>query len=157
MYREIRKSLEQWKDKSRRKPLLLTGVRQCGKTYIVDEFAKLYFESYVKVNFESEEKLSAIFDYDFNVDRILVELEKHYQTRIIPGETLVFFDEIQECPRAITALKYFCENIRKLHIICAGSLLGVALKQEQISFPVGKVNRMQDMGFGACTAGEGEQ
>ena len=143
MFREILKDLEKWKDKSRRKPLLLTGVRQCGKTYIVNEFAGKSFKNYVKVNFEAEEKLSAIFDYDFDVKRIISELEEHYKTRIIPGETILFFDEIQECPRAITALKYFCEDLRELHLISAGSLLGVALKQEQISFPVGKVNRMQ--------------
>lgn len=143
MYREIIKELEKWKDKSRRKPLILTGVRQCGKTYIVDEFAKKYFKSYVYVNFESEETLSAIFDYDFDVNRIVKELESHFNTKILPGETLVFFDEIQECTRAITSLKYFCENMKELHIVCAGSLLGVALKKKQVSFPVGKVNRLQ--------------
>ena len=143
MYRDILKDMEAWKDKTRRKPLIITGVRQCGKTYIIDEFADRNFESHIKVNFESENKLSAIFDYDFDTERIIKELERHYKMPIIPGKTLVFFDEIQECPRAITALKYFCENRRDLHIICAGSLLGVALKQEQISFPVGKVNRMQ--------------
>lgn len=143
MYREILKDLEKWKNRSRRKPLILTGVRQCGKTYIVDEFAKKNFQSYVYVNFESEETLSAIFDYDFDVNRIVSELERHFKTQITPGETLVFFDEIQECTRAITSLKYFCEKMRDLHIVCAGSLLGVALKREQISFPVGKVNRLQ--------------
>lgn len=143
MYREIINDLKKWKDKSRRKPLILTGVRQCGKTYIVDEFARSNFESYVYVNFESEETLSAIFDYDFNVNRIIKELERHFKTEIIPGKTLLFFDEIQECTRAITSLKYFCEQMRDLHIVCAGSLLGVALKKKQISFPVGKVNRLQ--------------
>lgn len=143
MYREIINDLEKWKDKSRRKPLILTGVRQCGKTYIVDEFARSNFESYVYVNFESEETLSAIFDYDFDVNRIIKELERHFKTEIIPGKTLLFFDEIQECTRAITSLKYFCEQMRELHIVCAGSLLGVALKKKQISFPVGKVNRLQ--------------
>ncbi len=143
MYREIINDLKKWRDKSRRKPLLLTGVRQCGKTYIVNEFAKECFESYVYVNFESSENLSAIFEYDFDVKRIITELERHYKVKIIPGETLVFFDEIQECPRAITALKYFCESMKNLHLICAGSLLGVALKEKNISFPVGKVNRMQ--------------
>lgn len=143
MYREILKDLEKWKDKPRRKPLILTGVRQCGKTYIVEEFAHKNFKSYVYVNFESEETLSSIFDYDFDVKRIVKELERHFKTQITPGKTLVFFDEIQECTRAITSLKYFCENMRDLHIVCAGSLLGVALKKEQISFPVGKVNRLQ--------------
>ena len=143
MYRDIIRDLKQWKDKSRRKPLLMTGVRQCGKTYIIEEFAKECFESYICVNFESENTLSAIFDYDFDVNRIITEIERHYKAKIMPGRTLVFLDEIQECPRAITALKYFCENKKDLHLICAGSLLGVAIKEEKISFPVGKVNRLQ--------------
>lgn len=143
MYREIIKDLKKWKEKARRKPLLLTGVRQCGKTYIVEKFAKESFSSYVYVNFESADNLAGIFDYDFDVKRIIIELERHFKTKIVAGETLVFFDEIQECPRAITALKYFCENMKDLHLVCAGSLLGVALKEENISFPVGKVNRLQ--------------
>ena len=143
MYREILNSLKRWKESSRRKPLLLAGVRQCGKTYIIEEFAKKHFSSYVYVNFESSENLSAIFDYDFDVKRIVTEIERYYKKKIVPGKTLVFFDEVGECPRAITALKYFCENMRELHLVCAGSLLGIALKEKNISFPVGKVNRMQ--------------
>lgn len=143
MYREITKDLMKWKESIRRKPLLMTGVRQCGKTYIVKEFAKEHFNRFVYINFEAEEKLASIFDYDFDVNRILTEIERHTKTKITQGETLVFFDEIQECPRAITALKYFYENIPELHLVCAGSLLGVALKRKQISFPVGKVNRIQ--------------
>lgn len=143
MYREITGKLEEWKEKATRKPLLLTGVRQCGKTYIVKEFADRYFKNNVYVNFESEEKLSGVFEYDFDVKRIVAELERNYKTQIVPGETLVIFDEIQACPRAITSLKYFCEDMRELHIVCAGSLLGVALKRNQVSFPVGKVNRLQ--------------
>lgn len=143
MYREILEDLKEWKDKPGRKPLLLTGVRQCGKTYIIEEFARENFKSYVRINFEESEKLSAIFDYDFDVRRIVAELEMNCRTRIVPGETCVFFDEIQECPRAITSLKYFCENMRELHLICAGSLLGVAIKKQQLSFPVGKVNRLE--------------
>ena len=143
MYREILNDLNRWKTRSGRKPLLLTGVRQCGKTYIVEKFARANFQKYVYINFEGAENLSAIFDYDYDVKRIIREIEQYFRTSIIPGETLVFFDEIQECPRAITSLKYFCENMRELHLICAGSLLGVALKKERISFPVGKVNRMQ--------------
>jgi len=143
MYREILEDLKEWKDKPGRKPLLMTGVRQCGKTYIIEEFARENFKSYVRINFEESEKLSAIFDYDFDVRRIVTELEMNCRTRIVPGETCVFFDEIQECPRAITSLKYFCENMRELHLICAGSLLGVAIKKQQLSFPVGKVNRLE--------------
>ena len=143
MYREITQDLIKWKGNPRRKPLLLSGVRQCGKTYIVRELAKEYFESFVYVNFEENENISAIFDYDFDVKRIVSELERYYKTKIILGKTLVFFDEIGECPRAITALKYFCENMRELHVVCAGSLLGVALKKEKVSFPVGNVNRLQ--------------
>ena len=143
MYREILEDLKEWKDNPGRKPLLLTGVRQCGKTYIIEEFARENFKSYVRINFEESEKLSSIFDYDFDVRRIVAELEMNCRTRIVPGETCVFFDEIQECPRAITSLKYFCENMRELHLICAGSLLGVAIKKQQLSFPVGKVNRLE--------------
>ena len=143
MHRDIINDLKKWKDKPRRKPLLLTGVRQCGKTYIIGEFAKGCFENYVYMNFEATETISAIFDYDFDTKRIITEIERHYKTKIIPGKTLLFFDEIQECPRAITSLKYFCENMGELHLVCAGSLLGVSIKTQQISFPVGKVNRMQ--------------
>ena len=143
MYRDIIDNLKKWKNKKTRKPLLLTGVRQCGKTYIVKKFAEENYNDYVYVNFESDDSISGIFDYDFDVNRIIMELEQKYKTKIFSSKTLIFFDEIQKCTRAITSLKYFCENLRDLHIICAGSLLGVALKREEISFPVGKVNRMQ--------------
>ena len=143
MKREILKDLATWKDSKRRKPLLLTGVRQCGKTHTLKEFGAKYFENVCYINFESNGKYAAIFDYDFDVDRIISELELLEQTKITAGKTLMFFDEIQEAPRAITSLKYFCENRPELHVVCAGSLLGVALKKENISFPVGKVNRMQ--------------
>ena len=143
MYREISNELDKWKNSANRKPLLLTGVRQCGKTYVVKEFSEKNFKNSVYVNFEASDKLSAIFDYDFDVKRIISELESICKTRIVPGETCVFLDEIQECPRAITSLKYFCEDMNNLHIICAGSLLGVAIKKKQISFPVGKINRLE--------------
>ena len=143
MHREIMKDLLGWKNKTRRKPLLITGVRQCGKTYIIEEFGQNSFEGFVKLNFEETEKARAIFDYDFDVNRIISEIELLLEEKIIPGKTLLFFDEIQNCPRAIAALKYFCENMKDLHIVCAGSLLGVAIKREKISFPVGKVNRLQ--------------
>lgn len=142
MYREINEELRKWKNNPKRKPLLLTGVRQCGKTYTVSEFAEENFESFININFEKNEKIAAIFDYDFDVHRIISEIEVAMSSKITPGKTLVFFDEIQQCPKAITSLKYFCEELRNLHIVCAGSLLGVALKRESISFPVGKVNRL---------------
>ncbi len=143
MYREIMNDLIRWKDSNRRKPLLLTGVRQCGKTYILNEFGNNCFENIVYLNFEESENAAAIFDYDFDVNRIVSELGYLTGKRIIPGETLLFFDEIQNCPRAITALKYFNEKMRELHVVCAGSLLGVAIKRNKVSFPVGKVNRLQ--------------
>ncbi|MBE5807391.1 MAG: ATP-binding protein [Clostridiales bacterium] len=143
MERTITTKLLEWKDSRRRKPLLLTGVRQCGKTYTLKAFGEACFESTVYVNFEESEKLSSIFDYDYDVERILREIALQYHTSIRPGSTLLILDEVQECPRAITSLKYFCENKPDLHVVAAGSLLGVALRDQQISFPVGKVNRLQ--------------
>ena len=143
MKRSITNRLILWKDDENRKPLLLSGVRQCGKTYVLKEFGENRFQDYAYLNFESDDRLKAVFDYDFNVERILKELSFLCSKRIEPGKTLLILDEIQECPRAITSLKYFCENMRDLHIICAGSLLGVALARKNISFPVGKVNRMK--------------
>ena len=143
MEREITTKLLQWKDSKRRKPLLLTGVRQCGKTFALTDFGERFFENTVYLNFEENGQLGQLFNYDYDVRRIIREIEISRKVQIVPGKTLLILDEIQECPRAITALKYFCENLRELHVACAGSLLGVAIKRENISFPVGKVNRMQ--------------
>ena len=122
----------------------MTGVRQCGKTYLIKEFGRTEFEEMAYFNFDGNTGLKSIFDYDFNVERIMDELGNViYGKKIISGKTLVVFDEIQDCPRAIQSLKYFCENMPELHIIAAGSLLGVALRKEGISFPVGKVDRME--------------
>lgn len=143
MYREISDELIKWKDSKHRKPLIVTGVRQCGKTYVLKKFGEQFFENICYINFESNSNYAGVFDFDFDVNRIVKELELIQKMKIIPGKTLLIFDEIQECPKAITSLKYFCENLGELHLVCAGSLLGVALKKENISFPVGKVNRMQ--------------
>ncbi len=144
MERDIMKKLVEWKDSADRKPLLLTGVRQCGKTYVCKEFGKQYFEDVAYFYFEGNKGLASIFEYDFDIDRIIDELGSLIRgKKIVPGKTLVIFDEIQACPSAITSLKYFCENKRELHIVCAGSLLGVAIKRDNISFPVGKVDRLQ--------------
>ena len=145
MKRTIEQDLKAWKMDRRRKPLLLSGVRQCGKTYVLKSFGRKEFTSCCYINFESSSKYREIFDYDFDVNRILKEIEFLENTKIIPGETFLIFDEIQECPKAITALKYFRENMPDLHLACAGSLLGVALKEKNISFPVGKVKKDDDV------------
>ena len=144
MERDIMNQLLEWKENPDRKPLLITGVRQCGKTYVCREFGEKYFEDTAYFYFEGNKGLASVFDYDYDTDRILDELGNIIRGKeIIPGKTLVIFDEIQACPAAVTALKYFCENKKNLHIICAGSLLGVSLKRDHISFPVGKIERLQ--------------
>lgn len=144
MERTVLEKFVFWKNKKKRKPLLVTGVRQCGKTYLIKEFGENEFEDVAYFNFDGNEALQSVFEHDFNTDRIIDELGSIVrEKKIIPGATLVIFDEIQDCPRAIQALKYFCENLPNLHLIAAGSLLGVALRKEGISFPVGKVDRIE--------------
>lgn len=144
MKRKITEDLLTWKNNKKHKPLLLTGVRQCGKTYIIKQFGEEYFEDVAYFNFDEDSLLESVFDMNFDVNRIIKELSSiFYGKEIIPNKTLVIFDEIQVCPRAISSLKYFCENMQNLHIIAAGSLLGVALKKENISFPVGKIDRLE--------------
>lgn len=158
MDRTIITRLKKWKNKRNRKPLLVTGVRQCGKTYLIRSFGEQEFEEYAYFNFEGNEGLASVFQYDFDIDRILDELGSMiYGKQIEPGKTLVIFDEVQACPRAIMALKYFCENKPDLHLIAAGSLLGVALRKGGISFPVGKVERinMYPMSFEEFVAADG--
>ena len=142
MIRLAMKELVAWKNRSGRKPLLLTGVRQCGKTYLLKEFGATEFKHTAYFNFDGDDRLKSVFDHDFNIDRILFELETIILgKKISPEDTLVIFDEVQECPRAIHSLKYFCENKPEVHLIAAGSLLGVALSRG-VSFPVGKVDRI---------------
>ena len=144
MKRTVMEKLLAWKNKAHRKPLLVTGVRQCGKTYLIRQFGAEAFEDCAYFNFDGDDGLRSVFAYDFHIPRILDELGSTVLgRRIIPGKTLVVFDEIQACPRAIMALKYFCEEMPELHVIAAGSLLGVALREENISFPVGKVERLE--------------
>lgn len=144
MLRKDYEKLLKWKNKTSRKPLLVLGVRQCGKTYLVKEFCSKEFENMAYINFDGNKGLQSIFDYDFDINRILDEIGSVVlNKKIIPGKTLLFLDEIQDCPRAIQSLKYFCENLPELHVIAAGSLLGIALKEQGISFPVGKVERLE--------------
>lgn len=144
MERDIMKQLVAWKDSPDRKPLLVTGVRQCGKTYILKEFGNKYFEDTAYFYFEGNRGLISVFEYDLDPVRILRELGSIVRGQeIIPGKTLIIFDEIQACPNAVTSLKYFCENMKEVPIVCAGSLLGISVKRDGISFPVGKVDRLQ--------------
>lgn len=137
MRREILKKLEIWANRSDRRPLILKGARQVGKTFIVTEFGKTHFEKCHVFNFEENKEIRAIFEKNLDPKRIIEELSYAKQTPITIQKDLVFFDEIQECPKALTSLKYFCENMPELSLISAGSLLGIKLSEE--SFPVGKV------------------
>jgi uncharacterized protein len=142
MFREAMLALKQWKDSPSRKPLLLIGARQVGKTWLMKQFGKSDFSSFVYINFERDKLLVNLFEQDFDVARIINALEISSGKKIIPGETLLMLDEIQEASGGLTSLKYFQEELSALHIIGAGSLLGITLNQ-QSSFPVGKVTFLQ--------------
>ncbi len=137
MNRFIEEKLTRWKDKSNRKPLILRGARQVGKTYTITAFGKREFSRFVLLDFEQNRSLHKIFSGDLDIKKILIAIEAHTNQRIIPGETLLFFDEIQACSRALMSLRYFYEQLPKLHLIAAGSLLELAL--EPTPFPVGRV------------------
>lgn len=139
--RFILKDLIAWKNSPCRKPLILRGVRQCGKTWILQEFGRLHFEHTAYFNFERQNRLGEIFSGELDPKRILLELGVLAHQKIDPNQTLIIFDEIQTCPRALTALKYFCEETPDYHIVTAGSLLGISLSSG--GFPVGKVNFLE--------------
>lgn len=148
MKRNITKRLVEWQNKNNRKPLLLRGARQVGKTFSIVEFGKTHFKGNVhNLNFEKNPELHSIFDPNLDSIRILAEIELILNKHIESGTDLLFFDEIQECPKAIMALRYFYEQIPNLHVIAAGSLLEFAI--EDISFPVGRLQmlHMQPMTF----------
>ena len=140
MKRKIVDWLIKWKDNKNRKPLILQGARQVGKTYSVLTFGKEYYKNTVYLNFENNNDLKAIFERDLDTERIIKELSIISGQSILKEDTLIFFDEIQACERALTSLKYFNENNNEYHIIAAGSLLGVAVNRHEYSFPVGKVD-----------------
>jgi predicted AAA+ superfamily ATPase len=137
MRRFIEQDLKKWKDSVRRKPLIIRGARQVGKTWSITAFGREQFKSVVGADFERNRTLRQLFDGDLDPRRLVSDLEVMLRQRITPGETLLFFDEIQACPRAITALRYFYEELPELHLIAAGSLLEFAL--DESSFPVGRV------------------
>lgn len=139
MYREIINDLIEWKESKTRKPLIVHGARQVGKTYIIKQFGKKYYDNLIYVNFETNQEMSSQIAETIDVNYIINKLELFYGEKIIPEKTLIFFDEIQANERALTSLKYFCEDAPEYHIIAAGSLLGIAINREKYSFPVGKV------------------
>lgn len=143
MKRKIMDRLITWrKSEKGRMPMLLYGARQVGKTYIMQELGISQFQNTVYVNFESDQRVQGYFETDLNPVQIVQFLETYYNTKIIPDQTLIIFDEIQMCEKALTSLKYFCEQAPEYHVIAAGSLLGVALKRKNYSFPVGKVQML---------------
>lgn len=141
MKRYAIEKLVKWKVSSRRKPLIIEGARQVGKTWLVKEFAASHYKNIAYVNFEEQVLLRSLFSTDYDTDRIINAISAATHVNIIPGETLIFLDEIQEAENGITALKYFNENAGDQHVIAAGSLLGIELHRHT-SFPVGKVQFM---------------
>lgn len=141
MKREAINELVKWKNSKNRKPLIIRGARQVGKTWIMKEFGKTYYEKYAYINFDNNERMESLFSGNLDISRIITALQIESNVKIDANNTLIIFDEVQEVPRALTSLKYFYENAPQYHIIAAGSLLGVAL-HPGTSFPVGKVDFM---------------
>lgn len=139
MKRKLYESLLKWKNDPDRKPLVLEGARQVGKTWLLKEFGKNEYESLVYINFHDNIQARSLFLQNLDVKRIMEALEAYSRKRIVAGKTLIFMDEIQEAPRGLDSMKYFCENAREQHVVVAGSLLGVTHRPDE-SYPVGKVN-----------------
>lgn len=142
MYRIAIEKLYRWKESRRRKPLIIQGARQVGKTWLMKEFGRAAYRDMVYINFDSNSRMAELFASDLNTDRLIMGIELYAGKKIDPDSTLLIFDEVQEVPRALSSLKYFYENAPQYHIICAGSLLGIAL-HEGTSFPVGKVDFLE--------------
>ena len=140
MKRKIMDYLKNWKDNPHRKPLILQGARQVGKTYSLLEFGRTCYENVAYFNFETTPKLASIFEENISPHYLIPILSHLVGQTIVKEKTLVIFDEVQKCERALTSLKYFCEEAPAYHIAVAGSLLGVAVNREEYSFPVGKVD-----------------
>ncbi|MCI7691169.1 MAG: ATP-binding protein [Oscillospiraceae bacterium] len=143
MKRKITQQLIQWKNSPSRKPLILNGARQVGKTFILREFGREHYKNTVYVNLESNGIVASMFNDDISPSKLIKYLEAETREKILPNDTLIILDEIQSCERAVTSLKYFCEETPEYHIAAAGSLLGVAINRNQTSFPVGKVNMLR--------------
>lgn len=137
--RDILDELIAWKNQARHKPLLLQGARQIGKSWLMEYFGREYFEYWVKFDFDRNPELKSVFRQTKEPLRLLKELSLYCDSPILPGKTLIIFDEIQECEEALNSLKYFCEDAPEYHVMAAGSLLGVAVRRKQMAVPVGKV------------------
>lgn len=142
MKRYAMQELLLWKHKKNRKPMLLKGARQVGKTWLMQEFGKLHFNKTAYITFYNNQRMKRVFEDDYDIRRILMNINIETQLEITPEDTLIIFDEIQEAPRALEALKYFCENASEYAVIAAGSLLGVSI-HDGVSFPVGKVDTLE--------------
>ena len=141
--RDIIDAFKQWKDSPDRKPILLKGARQIGKTWAMETFGKECFDYCVKFDFDRQPELKSVFQTTKSPDRLVKELTLYCEQPIVAGKTLIIFDEIQECEEALNSLKYFCEDAPEYHVIAAGSLLGVAVKKRKMTVPVGKVKVMK--------------
>lgn len=139
MYRIAIEKLLKWKQSKRRKPIIIEGARQVGKTWLMKEFGRQAYADTVYINFDSNSRMAELFASDLDTERLIMGLELYVGRKIDPNNSLLIFDEVQEVPRALLSLKYFYENAPQYHIVCAGSLLGIALHQGT-SFPVGKVD-----------------
>jgi len=124
MIREAMKDLIDWKNGGNRKPLIIRGARQVGKTWIMKEFGKTHYEKTAYLNFDNNGRMESLFSGDFDIPRLITALQIEADVKIEPGNTLIIFDEVQETPRALTSLKYFCETAPQYHVMAAGSLLG---------------------------------
>ena len=147
--RDILETFKKWKESKGRKPILIEGARQIGKTWVMEEFGRQCYEHYAKFDFDEQQELVSVFQMTKDPHRIIKELELFTDVPLQPEKTLIIFDEIQECEEALNSLKYFCENAPEYHIIAAGSLLGVAVKKKHMKMPVGKVSvfRMYPLTF----------
>ena len=158
MYRTAIEKMKKWKDSRFRKPLIIEGARQVGKTWLMKEFGKQFYQQTVYVNFDSNKQMKDLFTSSLDIEKIIMGLEIYSDMSISPENTLIIFDEVQEVPEALKSLKYFYENAPQYHIMCAGSLLGIAL-HNGTSFPVGKVDflRLYPLSFDEFLLGTGNE
>lgn len=142
MYRSIINQLVEWKNSDERKPLILLGARQVGKTYSLLDFGKQHYKHVAYINCDDNDQAASLFVQNYNIERVLLAIAAITEVPVVPGETLIILDEIQELPRGLASLKYFCENAPEYHVCVAGSLLGITLRHGE-SFPVGKVDMIK--------------